>query len=126
MKWFWASFLLYVPLSYMMNYSTFECPAFLHSDVRFGLDSTNKLSQEFTLSYCNATFVEYVYANNRLEMEQYIKGNPTKTFYQTTVGRMSHAGIILLWVGTIGMICLLAFVQLMFILNSIQKEKVKK
>ena len=125
MKLFWASFLLYVPLCYMMNYSTFECPAFLHFDARFGLDSKNRLSQEFTVSYCHATFVEYIYANDRREMEQYIKTNPTKTFYQTILGRMNHSGMILLWVGTITMICLLAFDQLLFILDSIH-FKLKK
>lgn len=125
MKLFWLSFLLYVPIFYMGLYTPFECPAFLHNDSTFLLEK-GKIVQKFTVSYCHATFIEYVHADNKREAEYYIKANPKKTFYYTSFGHMGDIGLALLQIFTMSLIYANLIMQYSTILEIHKKNRIKK
>jgi hypothetical protein len=126
MKLFWLSFLLYVPIFYMgLFYTPFECPAFLHNDSTFSLVKA-QLVQKFTVSYCHATFIEYVHADDKIKVEQYIKANPRKTFYYTSFGHMGQDGINVLRIVTIVLVSSIFFMQFLTILEIQEKKRIKK
>jgi hypothetical protein len=120
---FWLFFFLYVPLFYMIPYSPFECRTFLHYQPTYLID-TGKLQQRFSISYCNVSFIEYVYVHDRREAEQYVNVNPIKTFYHTIFGGMSEWGLIVLRFITVYLFFTIVFHQFLFIRHEQMEKKI--
>ena len=127
MKLFLVSFLLYIPICYMsLCYKPFQCKAFLHSITTPSFDSKRQLIHRYSISYCKASFIEYINSNDKREVERYVHDHPTKKFYHTVFGDMTNNSMIFIWCTTIFLIFNLAFYQTIFVLDIFQQIKEKR